>query len=231
MDNQVKELKRADDAAIDAQSPLIYVYGVSLVHHMPVRPPEEPIPDGDKISLWNNRTEKNDSCVAVEFENFGNRAAIVYGMDIESSVLNKDEVLRQNPDYSSHPREYSDGIRPSGAPKPVPEPIVDDHQMLRLTKDEVAAITAAQKRLWVYGIVHLKIFPDRFEDDGFCLRWYGSKDGEGFSSKGCPDNYLARTSPQERVSIHDWFDDPTRRAEDRHCPGNPKDKKRTKNPT
>ncbi len=97
---------------IDAQSPLVYVFEISLNNRMPDRPPSHAIPEKDKIHLLNNAASEINRYIAVEFENFGNRASLVEKMDIEWKVA---KTLSPKPEYS-HLREYSGAIRPSGVP-------------------------------------------------------------------------------------------------------------------
>ena len=217
---QLIELTRVDDATIEAQSPFVHSYGFSLVHDLPDHPPHNPIPSSDKIELLNNRSNNIDACVAVEFENFGNRAATVYGVDIESIVLPVNKLLAARPFYN-HDREQGAAIRPSGAP-PVPEPFVDDHQILHLSRSEVADIVSGQKRLWVYGVLHLNKFPNQFEEYRFCSVWEERTDREGFSERDCPPAYLGRNTLKDQPLVTDWFNDPTRHAEDKHCPSKSK---------
>lgn len=209
MGKQQAELIRANDVSIEAQSPLIYVYDVSLLDHVPRRPPEKAIHYEDRIHL-RLAPDKISGYVVVEFENFGTRAAIVQGVDIEWRVSDK---LPEIPEYS-HPRVYSDAIRPSDIPgiSPVPHPITDNHYSICLTKDQVEKIKIHHTNLWIYGKVNLNMFAGRFQEIRFCDRWHAELDDappEGFSSKDCPPAYIKYQPPSDKgvLILEDWYDE------------------------
>jgi len=185
---QLCEMRKTVQIDVDAQSPLIHVYEILLTNRMPDRPLYRPIPDEDKIKLLNNISPEIKPYIAVEFENFGNRAAIVEKMDVEWTV---DETLPQPPRYSL-PADYGGAVRPSGVP-PIPEPIVDNRHLLDLTDKDIADITTKKSTfLWVYGFIDLQVFHGRYQKVRFCGRWHGERPDnppEGFSDAPCPTDY------------------------------------------
>lgn len=172
--SQVSEMKRVYEETIEAESPSVYVYGASI-----------------DTNLLASSGKSIDSVVEVDFENFGRRAAIIRGIDIDWKTS---KSLLPEPAYSNA-RAYSAAIRPPNDMRKF-EPIRDNLHKLHLDKDDVAAITAGDTFLWIYGFVEIELFLNRTQKIGFCLRWYGrppEAPHERFTgSDMCPAAYVYR---------------------------------------